>query len=154
MPSFAVTVTNNATPAIVLTMTGNTTYTQFKNSLGNFNYEIEKFYLFSTNLNQISGGFKFMKYDSDGNQNFQTVLSVIDPYQNQNSIFVETKERSLVIDGRDSANFNMQPNTTLAFKIYANRVTNQDELSGEDNFTMFEDVSGQADFFDDYKDYL
>lgn len=154
MPSFAVNITNNTTPAITITMSGNTTYAQFKNSLGNYNYYINKIYLFSTNQKQMNGNFKFMKYDSDGNQNYQTILSILDPYQFQNSIFINTKDKNLIIDGRDSTSFNMQPNSSLSLKLYVDRVTNQDNMDEENNFTIFDEISGQPEFFDDYKDYL
>ena len=135
-------------------MTGNVTYGQFKNSLGDFNYNINKIYLNSTNLSQISGVFKFMKYDSDGNQNFQTVISALDPYQRQNSLIIETEKKGLIINGRDSASFNMQPNTQLILKLYVSEVTNQDELKGEDSFTIFDNLSNDGNFFKDYKDYI
>jgi len=135
-------------------LTGNVTYDQFKNSLGDFNYNINKIYLNSTNLSQISGVFKFMKYDSDGNQNFQTVISALDPYQRQNSLIIETEKKGLIINGRDSTSFNMQPNTQLILKLYVSEVTNQDELKGEDSFTIFDNLSNDGNFFRDYKDYI
>jgi hypothetical protein len=144
----------NNTPAISITLTGTTTYKQFKNSLGDFVYKINQIYLYSLNLNQINRGFKYMKYDSDGNQDFQTIISAIDPYQQQNSIYLNTKEKGLIVNGRNSANFNMLPNTRLSFKIYIRKVTNQDELVGEDNFEFFQDVATDPNFFEEYKDYI
>ena len=95
-----------------------------------------------------------MKYDSDGNQDFQTIISAIDPYQNQNSIFLDTKEKDLIVNGRNSATFNMLPNTRLSFKIYIRKITNQDELVGEDNFEFFQDVATDPIFFEEYQDYI
>ena len=90
MATFTVSVTTNTTPAISVTVTGNTTYAQFKNSLGQFVYNIYVVYLLSTILNQIKGLFNYSKYDSSGNQNLQSILSVVSPYQFQPSIFIDT----------------------------------------------------------------
>lgn len=144
----------NTPPAIAITLTGNTTYKQFKNSLGDFIYKINFIYLNSLNLNQINRGFKYMKYDSDGNQVFQTIISAIDPYQDQNAIYLDTKEKDLIVNGRNSASFNMLPNTILIFKLYIEKVTNQDELVGEDNFEFFQDVATDPNFFEEYQDYI
>ena len=96
MASFGVTVTSNTTPAIGITISGNTTYAQLKNSLGQFVYNVFIVYLFSSLLNQIKGLFNYSKYDSSGNQNLQSILSVVSPYQYQSSIYVDTSEKNLI----------------------------------------------------------
>ena len=156
MPSFAVTVTTNTTPAIIITMSGNTTYGQFKNSLGQFVYDINEVYLFSVNQSQISNVFKYSKYDSSGNQNLLSVIPVIDPFQYQPSLYVDTSEKDIVIDGRDFVRFSMLPNTSLAMKLFAERITNQDELNLFDlnNFKSLEEASGNFYFFEQYKDLV
>jgi hypothetical protein len=156
MASFSVTVTSNTTPAINITLSGTTTYAQFKNSLGNFIYKPDQIYSFSTNQNQIKGGFSYSKYDSGGNQNLQTILSTIDPYQYQNSIFLDVSKKNLVIDGRDYVRFNMYPNTSLSFKLYCQRIANQDNLQTlhENNFQVLEFDSDMKGYFEQYKEYL
>lgn len=156
MATFSPTITTNTTPAIINTLTGNTTYTQFKNSLGQYVYLVDKVYLNTDTLAQIQGNFLYSKYDSGGNQNLQSVLSSIDPYQSQNSIYIETKDKNLVIDGRDYVRFKMQPNTNLQIKLYCERISNADtlDLNGMNNFKAFENASDKYNFFDQYKDIL
>lgn len=156
MPSFSVTVTTNTTPAIIITMSGNTTYQQFKNSLGQFVYNVDKVYLACSNQNQISSALSYSKYDSVGNQNLQSVLPVIDPYQYQNTLYVDTSKKNIIIDGRDYVRFSMLPNVSLQFKIYCDRITNQDALNNLElnNFKALEEVSGNFDFFEEYVDVI
>lgn len=155
MATFGVTITSNTTPAIVVTLSGNTNYKEFKNSLGNYVYYVNRVYVYSQLLRQIQGGFNYSKYDSDGTQNLQTVLSTITPYQYQNSNYLELRDRNVVLDGRDYVRFKMYPNTSLQIKLYANRISNGDTFDriGMNNFLMWQEVA-QQDFFDDYKDLL
>jgi len=156
MATFTPTITTNTTPAIVNTMTGNTTYTQFKNSLGQYDYLIDQIYFNTTNLVQIQGSFLYSRYDSDGRQNLQSVLSTISPYQTQNSIYINTEDKNLILDGRDYVKFKMQPNTTLQIKLYCDRISNADtlDLIGMNNFKALEDATDKYDFFDQYVDIL
>ncbi len=156
MASFGVTVTANTTPAIGITISGNTTYTQLKNSLGQFVYNVSTVYLFSTLLNQIKGLFNYSKYDSSGNQNLQSILSVISPYQYQSSIYIDTSEKNLILDGRDFVRFNMLPNSNLSIKLYCNRIATTDILDYQNisNFVSLEKNMGDDDFFVQYVDIL
>lgn len=156
MATFTPTITTNTTPAIVNTMTGNTTYTQFKNSLGQYDYLVDEIYLNTNNLVQIQGSFLYSRYDSDGRQNLQSVLSTISPYQTQNSIYINTEDKNLILDGRDYVRFKMQPNTLLQIKLYCERISNADtlDLIGMNNFKALEDATDKYDFFDQYVDIL
>jgi hypothetical protein len=154
MPVFSVTITSNTTPAISVTMTGTTTYAQFKNSLGQFVYDVDNLYTFSSNQAQISNVYNYSKYDTNGNQDVQSVVPTIDPFQRQSSLFINTKGKSLVIDGRDYLRFNMQPNTSLSMKFYAEKIANQDELIGASNFDELEYQSDNFDFFNEYNEQI
>lgn len=156
MASFSVTITTNTTPAITTTLGGTSTYQQFKNSLGNNVYHVDEAYLFSTLLKQIQGGFTYSKYDSDGNQSLQSIISAISPYQYQNSIFLDLMKKNLIIDGRDYTRFRMYPNASLLIRLFCERVSNGDtlDLVGENNFKAYEYASEKYDFFDQYVDLL
>jgi hypothetical protein len=156
VPSFSVNITTNTTPAVTINVQGGSTYGQFKNSLGNFDYRVDKTYLVTNNLLQIQGNFRYLKYDVNGNQNLQTILSVIDPYQFFNSLFIDTSDKNLILDGRDYVRFNLLPNTNLQIKLYAERVSNQDkmDLINPNNFKVYENLQGTPDFFDQYTDFL
>lgn len=154
MAIFSVSVTQNTTPAISVTMSGNTTYQQFKNSLGNFVYNIEQAYVYSENLEQIQGAFLFSKYDSSGVQKFETVPSTIDPYQSQNALYIDTKSKNIIFDGRDYVRFRLLPNTSLSIKLFSTRISNQDKMSGVNNFQQLEESTSNANFFEDYNDFI
>lgn len=97
-----------------------------------------------------------MKYDSNGNQNFQNIISAISPYQLESSIYLELQDKNLIIDGRDSVKFKMLPNTSLQIKLYVKRISSGDELDdmGVNQFIEISDLIIDYDFFDDYKDML
>jgi hypothetical protein len=154
--SFGVTITNNTTPAVGVTLTGSSTYQQLKNSLGDYVYKIERTYLYSPILQQIQGAFKYSKYDSNGRQNLQSVLSVISPYQFQSTIFIETIDKNLIIDGRDFVRFNLLPNSFILIRLFCDRVSNADtfDLNGINNFKSVEDGMDEFDFFTQYVDIV
>lgn len=156
MASFGVTVTTNTTPAISITISGTTTYTQLKNSLGQFVYNIFFVYLFSSILNQIKGLFNYSKYDSSGNQNLQSILSVISPYQYQPSIYIDTSKKNLILDGRDYVRFNMLPNSNLSIKLYCDRFATTDilDLQTVNNFVEVQNNMNDTNYFDEYVDIL
>lgn len=156
MPIFSVTINTNVTPAVAINVQGGTSYGQFKNSLGNFDYRVDTTYVVTDNLQQIQGNFRYLKYDVNGNQNLQTILSVIDPYQSFNSLFIDTSDKNLILDGRDYVRFNLLPNTNLQIRLYAERVSNQDkmDLINPNNFKVYENLQGTPDFFDQYTDFL
>ena len=156
MPIFSVTINTNVPPAISINVQGGTTYGQFKNSLGNFDYQVQNTYLVTDNLQQIQGNFRYLKYDVNGNQKLQTVLSAIDPYQYFNSLFIDTSDKNLILDGRDYVRFNMLPNTNLLLRIYCDRVSNQDLMNeiSKNNFKQLEFLQGTPNFFDQYRDFI
>ena len=156
MASFNVTITTNTTPAIVIQLSGTTTYAQLKNSLGQYVYFLNKLYLFSTLLKQIQSTLNYSKYDSSGNQNLQSIISAVDPYQGSSSIYLNTKEKNIIIDGRNTIRFNMQPNTTLQGVFFVYCISNGDayDMRGLNTFLMVQDELSDPDFFDDYIDLL
>ena len=156
MPIFSVTINTNVPPAISINVQGGTTYGQFKNSLGNFDYQVQNTYLVTDNLQQIQGNFRYLKYDVNGNQKLQTVLSAIDPYQYFNSLFIDTSDKNLILDGRDYVRFNMLPNTNLLLRIYCDRVSNQDLMNeiSKNNFKQLEFLQGTPNFFEQYRDFI
>ena len=156
MPSFTVTINTNVPPAVSVTMTGNITYGQFKNSLGQFVYKVNKLYIFSPNQSQISQIYNYSKYDSDGNQNLQSVIPAVDPFQNQSSLFIELGERNIVIDGRDYVDTVLLPNSTLQMKFYVDKISSSDKLDKDSlsNFDKLENAEGDNGFFENYTNYV
>jgi len=167
LASFSVNITTNTTPAVVNTLSGTTTYGQFKASLGTFVYYISKIYLYSPTLQQIQGNFRYTKYDANGRQNTETVISAIDPNQSFNSLYIEASDKSLTLNGQDFVRFALLPNTSLTIKIYCSQIEvgnadallqNNPSLRGgstlKDNFKALEFAQGIANYFDQYKEFL
>ena len=156
MPSFSVNISQNVTPAISVTMSGNTTYQQFKNSLGNFVYYVKRVFLFSNILEQIQGKFTYSIYDASGRQNVETIPSAIDPYQSQNSIYLELQGKEIVLNGQDYIRFRLLPLSNLAIKLFATRISNQDPMNKIEvnNFKELEESSSNPNFFESYKDFI
>ena len=156
MPIFSVTINTNVPPAIQINVQGGSTYGQLKNSLGNFDYKVKTTYVVTDNLLQIQGNFRYLKYDVNGTQNLQTVLSTIDPYQSFNSLFIDTNDKNLILDGRDYVRFNMLPNTNLLMRLYCDRVSNQDKMdkTSKNNFKELEFLEGIPNFFEQYRDFI
>ena len=156
MPSFSVTITQNQTPAVSITMSGNTTYQQFKNSLGNFVYYVQRLFLYSNILQQIQGKFLYSRYDVNGRQDVQTIPSAIDPYQSQNSIYLELENKEILLNGQEYVRFQLLPSSTISVKLFVNRVINQTPMNKvtENNFEQFEEDEGDIGFFKNYNDYV
>lgn len=167
MASFSVNITTNTTPAVINSLSGTTTYGQFKASLGTFVYYISKIYLYSPTLQQIQGNFRYTKYDANGRQNTETVISAIDPNQSFNSLYIEASDKSLTLNGQDFVRFALLPNTSLSIKIYCTQLQvgnvdallqNNPSLKGgstlKDNFKALEFAQGIANYFDQYKEFL
>jgi len=155
--SLPVNVATNVTPAVIVVPSGNdTTYQQFKQSLGNYIYNVSEFYVTSDNPSQIRGSFLYSNYDSNGNQNLQNIQNNLDPYQSQDALYVDTKDKSFIFDGRDFVRFNLLPNTTVQISLYTSRVSNQFQLnaSGESNFEELSNKGTRFDFLDKYKDVV
>jgi hypothetical protein len=154
--SISVVVSTNVPPAVVVNVSNATTYQQFKQSLGNFVYYVKSLYLNSNNLEQIQGTFSYAKYDISGNQRNLSVASALDPYQSQNSIYLDVSKQELIIDGTNYVQFKLLAQSSLSIKLFASRIANQSPLNetGVDNFTALEEASGRSEFFSEYTDYL
>lgn len=155
MASFAVTITTSLTPAIVVTVAGTTTYAEFKQSLGSIVYGVEKSYVYSPqNYQQINGGFGYSKYDSDGRQSLQSIISSVDPYQYQPAKIINLEGRGIILDGRDWIRFNMLPNSEVVIKFLAEKISVSDTMPGDDNFQFLEENLIDYDFFKQYTELI
>jgi len=137
-------------------MSGNTTYHQFKNSLGNFVYMINVLYLYTINQTQLASIISYSKYDSSGNQNLKSVIPTISPYQYQSSLYIDLTKKNILIDGRDYVRFNVLPNAIILLKVYVDRIAVSDPLDmiEMDNFKKLEFANGQFNFFEKYTKYI
>ena len=93
MAVFNVQILNNS-PALIIEVQDSgvpsVTYSQVKNSLGQYVYLVEAFYLYSTVPQQLTGVVNYNRYDADGNKIVTNIATTVDPYQDNNlSIVVD-----------------------------------------------------------------
>lgn len=148
-------IVNTSTPPLVVTVADpgvpGVTYEQLKNSLGQYVYLVQGFYVYSSTFNQLIGAINYSRYDSDGNQDLTNIITTVDPYQDANSIVVDLEKfpTDVIFNGNSSVNFTVLGNATLQLKLYCRRIENS---FGRhlDNFKDIEFADYKPDFFDNY----
>ena len=145
LPAVSVTISDSGVPSI--------TYNQIKNSLGNHVYNVEGFYLYSTNFNQVMGVVQYTRYDAGGNQSYSAISIVLDPYQSTNAIEVDLRQREemVILNGNSNFSFVVLPNTSLEFTLYTKRLTNSFGAN-LNSFKEMEEIFRKPNFFDNYGD--
>lgn len=135
------------------------TYAQFIKSLGTYNYGAEFFYMSSATYQQIGQVFNYNHFDANGNSISTNLPFTVDPYQSQPAVYYETEPDQIILTGLSSLSFNVFPNTTIYFKLFAtieyigNELDDRGLPSGDNTFEEIEKVEGIS-FFDDYCNYL
>lgn len=155
MPLFAVTITITTTPAVAVTAS-NVTYDEIKRSLGDYVYLVERVYLFSNSFQQLNGVVKYQHYDVNGSIVVENLTPTIDPYQTQKSLFYDTKQFNVIIDGQSNFDFNLLPNTEVKIEFFTNRLAKRDalDLLTPNNFKTLESAMGKFAFFEDWETEL
>jgi len=128
------------------------TYQQVKQSLGRQVYDITNLYLYSENINQLLGVIQYQIFDSNGNQNYSSIATTIDPYSgNAVAIDINLKDylQEFVLNGNSSFSSVILPQTYVQVKFYANRITNA-LGGGLENFKQIEIDANKPDFFNNY----
>ena len=155
---FPVTVINHATPAISVVNQDSgvppVTYSQIRQSLGSQVYMVNGLYVYSTNINQLMGAIQYQIFDAGGNQNYNSITTVIDPYAgNDTAILVDiTKyETNFILNGNSSFAATILANTYVQVKFFTSRITNTFGNNLE-NFKQIEIDANKPNFFDNYGD--
>jgi len=151
--NFPVQVINHPIPAVSVEVADSgvppVTYAQIKQSLGRQVYEITNLYIYSENVNQLLGVIQYQIFDSNGDQNYSSIATTIDPYAgNAVAIDIDLKEytQNFVLNGNSSFATTILPETYVQVKWYANRITNA--LGGNlENFKQIEIDSNKPNFF-------
>jgi hypothetical protein len=130
---FPVNIVNHATPALAVTVENAgvpaVTYNQIKQSLGSQVYRVDGMYIYSTNMSQLMGAIQYQIYDASGNQNINSIVTVVNPYAgNATAINVDlTKyEQDFIFNGNSSLAATILANTLVRIQFYTNRITNSD----------------------------
>lgn len=158
MPSYSSTINKNVTPPAVSATASNVTYGEIRRSLGDYVYCVKRLYLYSNNLKQLNGLVKYQHYNVNGNIVVESLTPTIDPYQTQISLFYDTADKGLVLDGQSSLNFNLLPNSFIKVEFFATRVAKRDYLDAilpdANNFKQLETAMGQFSFFEDWESQI
>lgn len=145
-------IINHTTPAVSVKVADSSgvTYNQIKQSLGNQVYEVQGFYLYSDNTSQLIGTIQYQRYDSTGMQDITNIATVVNPYQNVNSLIVSLDKTSIpiILNGQSSVATTILSQTYLQLKFLAKRVTNSFGM----NLNNFRDMQRitNTQFFDNY----
>ena len=114
-----------------------------------------------SSYNQLTTVFQYKKYDVNGTVTIHDITPVVDPNQNQPSLFYNVEHSPVIIDGQNSLNFILLANTTLKFKMYSFHIQKDsfvdakgENLLGESNFKQFETATGNFGFFSDFNDSI
>lgn len=150
-----VSISPSITPSPATVTATNISYQQILASLGTFVYGSEFIYMATTSYTQIGQAMQYIHFDSNGNQ-IQTYLPfAVDPYQSQPAIYFETNSQEVVFDGFSSLTFDLQPNTTVYFKVFVLVEGESIMLNAlhKDEFQKLEEAEGVS-FFKDFCNYL
>ena len=154
MPVFNVQILNNS-PALEVTVQDSgvpaVTYSQIRNSLGQYVYLVEAFYLYCTNLSQLIGLINYNRYDADGNKFVTNIATTVDPYQDNTSIVVDLSDygSDVVFNGNSSISATILPNADVKITMYTKRINNSFGNNLQE-FLYGEIISHNPNFFDNY----
>ena len=97
------------------------TYPQIKQSFGNDIYNVESFYIYSPNPNQLSGQIQYNRFDASGRQALKSIITTIDPYNQAFSVVqkVEQVGTLFILNGNSSFSTTILPNTNAEIKFYS-----------------------------------
>ena len=154
---FTPTIINNILPAVSVTVADSgvpsVTYNQVRNSLGTYVYNVEGLYLYSTNIKQIIGVIQYQRFDATGNQNYNSIVTVVDPYQLESALNVDltNSETMFILNGNSSLSATILANTYIQVKLITKRITNS---FGKNliAFKEMEEIFRKPNFFKGYGD--
>lgn len=118
MPTYAPSITINATPPLSITGAGGVSYEEILNSLGDFNFMVEEIFLSAVTISQILQNLSFNKFDSTGTQDIQQIVPNVDPYQRISSIYIDTAGKKIILDGRSSMAFDVGAGEIMTMILY------------------------------------
>ena len=142
-PALLVEIQDSGVPAV--------TYSQVRNSLGQYIYLVEAFYMYCTNLSQLIGLVNYNRYDADGNKFVTNIATTVDPYQDNTSIVVDLSDYNtdVVLNGHSSLSATRLPNADVKITMYTKRITTSFGRNLQE-FLYGELISNNPNFFDNY----
>jgi len=101
----------------IMSTTG-TPYFMIQNSMGSYQYGVYYIYMQSVTTQQILQSLGFRSYDVNGDINSFLNVTIVSPYQYQNSLFMKPLRNDIVLDGRTSISFKLLANENVNFTFY------------------------------------
>lgn len=145
--TIAPTITVSTTPGLQVNTGSALSYAAILNSLGAMIYQLDMLYYKSSTYAQFSNPVQYAKYDANGDQNSNVIVTPISPVQWQPVMYLRPKDA--VFEGQSSLNFNMNPGQ-VEFIFYASRLSNEDPIDRAgfvNNFRDLEARMGKPGFF-------
>jgi len=128
-------------------------YKQIKYSLGQYVYNIESYYMQSTNLRQLIGTVQYYRYDVNGDKSYTTIPTTVDPYQSANAIVGDLKKSYsyFILNGNSSLSTTVLPLTTINLTLHCKRIENSFGAN-LNSFKIMEEIFRKPNFFKQYGD--
>jgi len=125
------------------------TYPQIKQSLGNDIYNVDAFYIYSPNVNQLQGQIQYVRFDASGNQVVKSLITTVDPYNFGVSIVQKVDQNStlFILHGNSNFSTTVLPSTGLQVKFFSRRVSTS-LIRGANNFEILERIFRLGGFAD------
>jgi hypothetical protein len=133
--AYSPTIITDASPALQINTAGGVTYLELLQALGGYYFSVRKLHIASAFLNQLFEIIQYNHYSSDGNTVSKSLVPNVDPYQKSPAIIMDLEQDGVILDGRSSLAFNIQPNENILLTLETDEVALSDLLNmiGESN---------------------
>jgi hypothetical protein len=100
------------------------TYNEIKQSMGTNVYDVKNIYMYSDNIQQLSGVVNYNRFDSNGDKEIFNITPIIDPFQRVSAINVDTEQLPIIFNGNSSISTTVLPNTSVKVQFNTLRTKN------------------------------
>jgi hypothetical protein len=139
-------VTSFPDGVVTVASTDNTSYNTVTEASGSITYGISKVYMSASNGSQLLKPLVFTQYDVNGTIESRSQVPTLDPYQFQNSIFLDFEKKDMYLNGRNNFTFAVLPSENISLVFYTEEVGNRNYLKPTNFF--------DNDFFIDYTEII
>ena len=125
---------------------GGVSYAQVQQAFTQNNYEVQGLYLYSPQIEQISGTYLYNTFDATGNKQLIAIPNIIDPNQHLSSSLIDLSQYqgSIILNGNSFVSGNMLPEASLQIKFLAKSINKNGELPN--NFLEIQEATGTKFF--------
>jgi len=131
---------------VTVASTDNTSYNTITDATGSISFGISKVYMSASNGSQLLKPLVFTQYDVNGTIESYSQVPTLDPYQFQNSIFLDFDKKDMYLNGRNNFTFAVLPSENISLVFYTEEVGNRNYLKPTNFF--------DNDFFIDYTEII